>query len=149
MKSVPQLIAAMVVACLFCSCNISRSSHVVIGTRHPPLDPSQVKLYLHPPAKYEEIALVSADSRNAFASAQSLMDSAIERLKSDAAKLGANGILLSSAGDQYGGTVGVETANATAYRNGNGAVAFGTGTSVSAPIVNKAASGMAIYVTQE
>jgi hypothetical protein len=148
MKSVPRLIAA--IAILVCSCNISRSSHVVIGTKHPPIDPSQVKLYLHPPAKYEEIALISADSRNAFASAQSLMDSAIERLKSDAAKLGENGILLSSAGDQYGGTVGVTTANAAAYRAGDdGAVAFGTGFSSSTPVVNKAASGMAIYVIQE
>jgi hypothetical protein len=148
-KSILQFVASIVVVLLISGCNVSRSSHVVVGNRRPPINPENVKIYLHPPARYEEIALVSSDSRNAFASAQSLMDSAIQRLKSEAAKLGANGVLLTGAGDQYGGSVGFATGNATAYGTPTGAMAFGTATAVSAPIVNKAAAGMAIFVIQE
>lgn len=73
------------------------------------------------------------------------MNKAIQRLKEQAAKLGANGILLRGAGDQYGGTV--SSGSATAIANGNSATAFGTG--VSAPIIHKSAAGIAIYVSAE
>jgi hypothetical protein len=42
------------------------SSHVLVGTPRPPISPEQVKVYLHPPAKYEEIALLDTSSRASF-----------------------------------------------------------------------------------
>ena len=45
-------------------------------------------------------------------SQQGKTNKAIERLKEEAAELGANGILLTGAGDQYGGTVATATAPA-------------------------------------
>jgi hypothetical protein len=115
------------------------SSHVIIGTVRPAISPDQVKIYLHPPAKYEEVAVIDATSRGhpAFTDQQK-MDTAIARLKSEAAKLGANGILLEGTGDQQAGSVGVGSATAS----GHTAVGFGT----SAGIFNKAANGIAIYV---
>lgn len=115
------------------------SSHVIVGQVRPAVSPDQVKLYLRSPAKYQEIAIVESSSKNSFATGdQSKTNKAIERLKEEAAKLGANGILLQGTGDQYGGTV--NTGSAT-----NG----GTYSGVGVPVMHKGASGVAIFVEQE
>ncbi|HTB66828.1 MAG TPA: hypothetical protein VK727_11395 [Steroidobacteraceae bacterium] len=118
------------------------SSHVLVGTPRPAISPDQVKVYLHPPAKYDEIAVLDSSSRHSWAiTAQGKSDKVIERLKGEAAKLGANGILLQGVGDQQVGAVG----NGFATANGNSAFGFGSSHAVFA----KAGSGLAIYVVQE
>ena len=122
------------------------TSHVIVGTPRAPISPSQVKVYLHPPAKYEEIAILDSSSKRSFAfTSQGKMDAVIERLKDDAAKLGANGILLQSTGDQYAGSVGTGVASATASGNS----AWGVGTGFSGAAFHKAASGLAIFVADQ
>lgn len=129
--------ALVLVACV--------SSHVLIGTPRTPISPDQVKIYLHPPAKYEEIAILDSSSRASLAiTAQGKTDKVIERLKAEAAKLGANGILLQEIGDQQGGALGAGVGSASA--SGNSATGFGFGSS--AAVYHKAGSGMAIYVAQ-
>jgi len=120
------------------------TSHVMVGQARPPISPDQVRIYLRPPAsKYEEIALLDTSSKGAFAfSAQGKTDAVMERLKGEAAKLGANGILLEGVGDQAGGSVGSGFANATA--SGHSATAFGFGSS--ATVYHKKGNGLAIYV---
>src|SRR5271166_1867428 len=83
------------------------TSHVIVGKVRPPIAPDQVQLYLHPPAtKYEEIALLESSSKNSFSfTAQGKTNAVIERMKNDAAKLGANGILLEGVGDKATGSV--------------------------------------------
>ena len=105
------------------------SSHVLVGKVRTPISPEIVKVYLRPPAKFEEIALLEASSKNSWAfTDQGKMDKAIERLREEAAQFGANGVLLQSTGTEYGANVN-------------------TGTSV--PVMHKAASGMAIFVFEE
>src|SRR5882757_4551721 len=72
------------------------TSHVLIGTARKPISPDQVQLYLEPPAKkYQEIAVVDTSSKHTFSfTAVGKTDVVIRRLKEEAAKLGANGILL-------------------------------------------------------
>ncbi len=156
MKSLVYPLSLTLTVLLLCSC-ASTSSHILIGSRRPPINPSLVKLYLHPPANYEEVAVVSADSRNSYAdSAQAKMDVAITNLKAEAAELGANGILLSSANDQYGGSIGSISAIGAGIGSGIGnnvsaptsTTAFWSGTSFSYPIFNKSAAGIAIYVKE-
>lgn len=114
------------------------SSSVVVGTVRPAIAPSQVKLYLNPPKKFEQIALLESSSKASWSfSDQGKTNVVIERLKDEAAKVGANGILLSGMGSQNVGSVGTGTYN--------GNTAFG----VSSGIMQKAGSGMAIYVTEE
>ena len=73
------------------------SSSVLVGTARPAISPDQVKVYLQPPAKYETIALLSANDAGASPfSEQSRMNKVMNRLKASAAKLGANGVLLQS-----------------------------------------------------
>ena len=75
-------------------------SHIVVGETREPIHPSNVIIYLDYPEKYEKIALIDAGSNFAFKDPailfdwQSKMDKATERLKIEAAKLGANGILI-------------------------------------------------------
>ena len=75
-------------------------SHIIVGETRAPVSPSQVKIYLDYPEEYEKIALIDAGSNFAFKDPailftyQSKMDKVIERLKIEAAQLGANGILI-------------------------------------------------------
>ncbi len=74
--------------------------------------------------------------------AQGKTDKVVERLKEEAAKLGANGVLLQGIGDQPAGSVGSGFGSATASGNS----AFGVGFGSSAAIYAKSGSGLAIYV---
>ena len=75
-------------------------SHIIVGDKREPINPSNVEIYLDYPEQYEKIALIDAGSNFAFKDPailfdwQSKMDKATERLKIEAAKLGANGILI-------------------------------------------------------
>ena len=138
-----RFILAVLVAVIISGC---ATSHVMVGTARPATLPSQVKIYLHPPKKYDEIAIIDTSSQGAMAiTQQGKMDVVMERLKKEAAKLGANGILLQSAGSQYAGSVSTGAASATASGNS----AYGTGVGFSGAVFQKAGSGLAIYVETE
>jgi hypothetical protein len=165
MKPIIRTSLAILILISASACNVTSGSRIVVGNTRPAIAPESVKIYLRPPAKYEEIAIVNATSKNAFASDQSLTDSALFRMKKDAAKLGANGILLSGVGTQQIGSIGqsfgsataYSTASANAYRYGNTVSAYGTGTTnvygssttINTPLFQKVSSGMAIYVSRE
>lgn len=115
------------------------SSHIIVGKTRAPISPEEVRLYSKPPTNYEEIAIVDSSSKNSWAvTDQGKIDVAIQRLKEQAASIGANGILINVTGDIATGAVGVGSANA--YGN----TAFGYG--ISSSVLHKAAKGMAIYV---
>ena len=75
-------------------------SHIVVGKKREATIPTDVKVYLDYPESYEKIALVDAGSNFSFKDPvilfawQSKMNKALERLKIEAASLGANGILI-------------------------------------------------------
>jgi hypothetical protein len=139
-----RMLAVITLGVLLVGC--AASSYVLVGTARPPISPDQVKIYLHPPAKYDEIAIIDASSRGSAAfTDQQKMNKAIARLKDEAARLGANGILLEGAGEQQAGAVGTGVGTATA----TGHSAVGTGVGISAGIFIKAANGLAIYVPPE
>ena len=92
-KSIVLLIVMMLVGCV-------PVSHIIVGEARDPLSPSQVKIYSDFPEDYKKIALIDAGSNFAFKDPailftwQSKMNKVTERLKIEAAKLGANGILI-------------------------------------------------------
>jgi hypothetical protein len=116
------------------------TSHVVVGKTRPATDPDQIKVFLSPPKRYETIAIVSSDSNGSFRfGAQGKVNAALNRAKKDAAKLGANGLLLQGLGESGGVTVGE-------------AVTSGANTSfvgVSGGGLIKTVSVIAIYVVEE
>jgi hypothetical protein len=119
------------------------SSHVLVGTQRPPIAPESVRVYLQPPPQFEQIATISASSQGSLAlTSQQNMDKAIERMKNEAAKLGANGVLLQGVQDQQTGAIGLGGGN-TSY-SGNSATGVGVGGSFG--LTNKVTQGIAIYV---
>jgi hypothetical protein len=136
--------SAIIIALAIAVLSSCVSSHVIVGKVRPPISPDQVQLYLHPPmAKYEEVALLDSNSNRSFSfTEQGKTDAVIGRLKEEAAKLGANGIILNGVSDQAAGSVSTGYGSATA--SGHSATAFGVGTS--GTIFVKSGSGLAIYV---
>jgi hypothetical protein len=122
------------------------TSHVLVGTPREPIAPDQVKIYIHPPTEFDEIAILDSSSRVSLAiTAQGKTDKVLARLKDEAAKLGANGILLQAIENQAVGSIGTGFESATA--SGHSAVGFGFGSF--AAVYEKSVSGMAIYVIKE
>ena len=135
------LLFAALIACAAAAC--ASSSHVLIGAARAPISPEGVRVYYRPPPKYEEIATISASSQGSLAlTSQQNMDKAIQRMKAEAAKVGANGILLQSVQDTQSGSLGAGVGN-TSYGPGSAA---GVGVGGSFALTNKLAQGIAIYV---
>ena len=70
------------------------------------------------------------------------MNKVIARLKEEAAKVGANGILIQGTGDEQAGEVSTGAGTGTV----SGHSAYGTGIEVSAGRIMKTGQGIAIYV---
>jgi len=68
-------------------------STIVTGKALPVTDPNDVNIYLEPPSQYETIGVIEASSDIEF-SKKKAQDRVINKLKSLAAELGANGVLL-------------------------------------------------------
>jgi len=115
-----------------------------MGEARPPISPDQVVIYFHPPqSKYDEIAMLDTSSRGGFGfTAQGKTDVVINRLKEEAAKLGANGVLLQGVGSESGGSVSTGFGQASVSGNHG----YGSGIGFSGNVMQKAGSGIAIYV---
>jgi hypothetical protein len=138
-RSALLLLCAMAILATGCA----SSSHIVTGAVHPPLRPEDVKIYSEPPPRYEEIATLEASSRGGFRfTEQGKMDKVIERLRIEAAKLGANGVLLQSTENRVSGSVGTG-GGSTSYGRGS---AVGVGGGLDIAMVAKEARGIAVYV---
>ena len=120
------------------------SSALVTGTPRAPIDPSQVRVYFQaPPGGFEEIALLESNSGAFTYGEQNKMNSVLSHLRKEAAKLGANGVLLvgTENGDGGGGTsVGVSGGSIGGHGYG------GVGVGVDITPRKKYAHGIAIYV---
>jgi hypothetical protein len=134
------------------------TSHVIVGNTHAPISPADVRVYLRPPQHFDEVAVLDASSQFSWATTdQQKTDKVIERLKEEAAKLGANGILLQGLGDKQvaavTNTYGQSSTNldATSYGNRTYGTATTTGsaTSTSVGVWAKNGSAVAIFVPGE
>jgi hypothetical protein len=119
------------------------SSHILTGTARAPISPSDVKIYSTPPPRFQEIALLDATSKSVFGpGGQKAMDKVIERLKIEAAQLGANGVLLGDVADRQTGSIGTGVGSDSYSRNSS----VGVGVGGSLGIYKKTGKGTAIYV---
>lgn len=95
------LIRAVVCVCapfLLAACAETHETSVRVGTPLAPTTPEQVRLYTSPPRKYTEIALVFSDATYDFMNTQAWIETGVANAKREAAKIGANGILLNGLG---------------------------------------------------
>ncbi|MBO9829805.1 hypothetical protein J7373_16250 [Xanthomonas sp. A2111] len=134
MKIRPLLPLALLLSLAGCA----SSSKVMVGAARPPIDPALVQIYSAPPPGAVDIAQLEASSAAGFGT-QGQTDAAVDRLKRDAAKLGANGVVLMGVGAQRSG--GGLSVGAGSY---GGHVGGGLGIGI--PTTQKRAAGMAIWV---
>jgi hypothetical protein len=137
------ILASLLAALAACA---SSDSLVMVGAARPPISPAEVKIYSHPPPKFEEIALLNASTSHMFTpGGQKTIDEVIEKLKEQAAKVGANGVLLEGFSDRQTGSLGTGVGGGSA--SGNSAVGVGVGGSMG--IYKKNGQGRAIFVPPE
>ena len=119
------------------------SSHVIVGRVRPAIAPSEVRLYSHAPPQFEEIALLDASSHSVFRpGGQAAMDKVIERLKGEAAQVGANGLILEGFVDVETGSVGTGVDSQSYGRSS----AVGVGVGGGLGIFKKTGQARAIFV---
>jgi len=122
------------------------TSQIMVGSARPAILPADVKIYSHPPPQFEEVAMLSATSNSVFTpGGQAAIDKVVERLKEQAAKLGANGVILEDFSDRETGSLGTGVGGGSA--SGNSAVGVGVGGSLG--IFKKTGKARAIYVVPE
>ena len=133
------LIAGIVLISAACA----PSSHILTGVARPPISPAEVKIYSTPPPQYQEIALLDASASSAFGpGGQKAVDKLIERLKIQAAQLGANGVILGEVADRQTGSLGTGVGSDSYSRNS----AVGVGVGGSLGLYKKTGKGTAIFV---
>ncbi|ALM66747.1 hypothetical protein FORC4_1774 [Vibrio parahaemolyticus] len=106
-------------------------SAIVTGVKRPALDFNQVRLYLEAPEQYETIGIVKASS-DAGITQQASQDYAVEELKKQAAKIGANGVILTTAGERTSSIIST---------NADGSI-------YTIPVSAQTVSGKAVFVTE-
>ena len=126
--------ALLVVATAGCA----STSKVMLGPARPPIAAEAVRVYEDPPARYEEIARLETDSPIGFGT-PGQTDSAIARLRREAAALGATGVLLLGV-DTVRPPVGVSVGTGVVRRH------LGVFGSVGVPTSQRRAVGVAIWV---
>jgi hypothetical protein len=115
----------------------------VVGTVRPAISPSEVKIYLQPPPAFEEIAVLNASADSMFGTGgQATVDKVIQRLKEEAAKLGANGVILEGMSEQQTGSLGGGSGS-TSFSGGS---AVGVGLGGSLGIFKKTGHARAVFV---
>jgi hypothetical protein len=133
-------------AVLLCAGCASSSSRLLAPAR-PPINPADVRIYKAPPRKYQQIAVVDATSGTSFFHGSEQGEAnAVEKLKIQAAKVGANGVLLTLVGDRPSGAIGVGVGGGGISGGRGGVTAVSGGASGGFPLVSNGARGIAIYV---
>lgn len=133
------LFAALLIGTGLAGC--ASTSKIMLGAARPALAPEQVRIYSAPPLRFEEIARLETSSAIGFGTAGQT-DAAIDKLRREAAALGANGVLLLGV-DSMAPPVGVGIGTGIARRH------VGVFGSVGIPTTQRRAVGIAIYVIQE
>ena len=127
-RSVLLLPALAVLAIAACA----SGSAIITGNTRAPVAPEQVTIYLDPPPAFEVIGLVNAKSNGGWTE-QGKLDYAIDELKKQAAKLGANGVLLVHSGEITKTIIGGQ----------------GTSYVYATPVTAKTVQGRAIFVKEQ
>ena len=136
----------LAIALMLTTAGCASSSRTLTGLPRAPLSPGDVRVYTQAPQSFEEIAVLSA-SRKSVSSAggERAIEKMIETMRSQAAQLGANGLLLEDFSDSDPVAVGTGVGSQTYTHNAS--IDVGVGGSLG--VVKKAAKGRAIFVAAQ
>jgi uncharacterized protein YbjQ (UPF0145 family) len=118
------------------------SSVSLTGTVRPPINSNDVRVYTMAPATFEEVALLRGSRKSLGTAGEHAIDRVIEEMKIEAAKLGANGVLLEDFSDAHSLTLGTGVGS-DVYTH-NGSISLGVGGAFG--IVKKSGKGRAIFI---
>jgi hypothetical protein len=138
------LLSAVLLTCTLNAC--ATSSELLTGAPRSPLMTSAVRVYTQAPQRFEEIAVLSA-SRKSVSSAggERAIAKMIETMRTQAAQLGANGLLLEDFSDSDPVAIGTGVGSQTYTHNASIDVGLGG----SLDVVKKMARARAIFVPPE
>lgn len=118
------------------------SSQVLTGTPRAAIAATEVRVYTQAPPSFEEIAVLNASRRCISSAGERAIQKMIERMKNQAALLGANGLLLEDFSDAQDFSLGTSLGSESYTHNGS--ISVGAGGSLG--VVKKTARGRAIVV---
>ena len=150
MKTLFRVLSVTLFVCLLAA--FASASTTMVGEARPPISPDRVKVYMEAPSKFDRIAIIRKGSGGAWAfSDQSQVDEAIAKIRVEAAKVGANGILLQVIETNSGGGIGIGVGGfgiggGPYHHHGWNGTSVGVGGSFYAPILHKTVQAEAIYV---
>ena len=128
--------AAMLGAC-------ATSSQVLTGVPRSPILPAAVKVYAQAPQSFEEIGVLGASRRSVTsAGGERAIAKMIEAMRTQAAQLGANGLLLEDFSESDPVAIGTGVGSQTYTHNAS--IDVGVGGSVG--VIKKIARARAIFV---
>lgn len=131
----PVLAASLLLSLAACA----GTSKVMLSDARPPVDPSTVRIYTAVPPGSIQIAQLDAKSAVGFGT-QGQTDAVVQRLKNEAAKLGANGVVLIGVG------TGARSPGGVSVGGGSYGGHVGGGIGIGIPTQQKQGAGVAIYV---
>jgi hypothetical protein len=118
---------------------------VMLGPARAAIPPDQVKVYWTPPEQFQPIADIHASSKSVFTpGGTQQMDKVIAGLKQEAAKLGANGIIMGGFSDAQTASIGTGVGSQSYSRNS----AVGVSAGGSFGVFKKTGTARAIFVPE-
>jgi hypothetical protein len=136
--------SAVLLTCTLSAC--ATSSQELTGAPRSPVEPSAVRIYTQAPQSFQEIAVLGA-SRKSVSSAggERAIAKMIEAMRTQAAQLGANGLLLEDFSDSDPIAIGTGVGSQTYTHNAS--INVGLGGSLG--VIKKIAKARAIFVPAE
>jgi hypothetical protein len=131
----------------FVLCSCGSTNMIMVGQARPATTPDMVRVYYTPPRHYQRIALINSQSGPTWAfTTRGQMEDAISKLREEAAKVGANGVLIEATGTNSSGNLGLSIGGFGGGGGHHSGYEVGGGGAVGGPILHKTASATAIYV---
>lgn len=136
---------AVLAVVLAVSAGCASTSKVMLGPPRPAIAVEQVRVYYAPPpGAYVEIAMLETSSGGFTYGEQNKMNSVLAKLRTEAARLGANGVIFQGSGQGYSGGSNVGVGIGGGRFGGRSHIGAGVGVNVSPTPMY--ARGMAIYI---
>jgi hypothetical protein len=145
MKLLSASMITILMVCFIAGCGTTRT--IMVGQPRPAISPEAVRVYEVPPRHYERIAIINSSGGTSwiFPDRDSMAE-AVARLREEAARLGANGVLLQQVYDEPAGNLSIGVGG---FGFGGGRHSFyggGGSADVGAPLINHRVQATAIYV---
>lgn len=140
-----KLCAMAVLVGVLTGCGATRT--IMVGDPRPAISPQAVRVYEMPPRHYDRIAIINSSGGTSWIFRdRGSMDEAVAKLRDEAARLGANGVLLQQVYDEPAGGLSIGVGGFGFGGGRHGFYGGGGEANVGGPLINHRVQATAIYV---